>query len=80
MPDDSSFLTREEHQHLADELRATEARMRELCDLTTDIYGPNHRVSFSFQKLLDALGRLMADLQVQAGHDSPQTDGEGPYV
>jgi len=80
MPDNPSPLTEEEHQHLGRELRLTEARLRELCDLIQDVYGPKHRVAASFDKLMDALSRLRADLQVQAGADLPEYEGEGPYL
>jgi hypothetical protein len=79
MPDNSSPLTEEEHQELGRELRVTEARLRELCDLTLDVYGPNHRVTFSFQKMLDSLSRLRADLHVQLGNDHPEFHGNSPY-
>lgn len=79
MPDNSSPLTHEEHEEMARELRTTEARLQVLCDLAVSVYGPNHRVAFSFQKLLEALDRLRADLQTQLIHDFPAWDGEGPY-
>jgi hypothetical protein len=79
MPDNSSPLTKEEHQDLGLELRATESRLRELCDLALDVYGPNHRVSFSFQKLLDAMSRLRSDLQAQLDKEFPAFNGDSPY-
>jgi hypothetical protein len=80
MPDNSPPLTQEEHQELGRELRGTEARLRELCDLAVSVYGPNHRVSFSFLKLLDSMSRLRGDLQNQFSRDCPGYNGEDPYV
>ena len=80
MPDNSAPLTEEEHQDLGRELRATAARLSQLCDLALSVYGANHRVSFSFQKLLDAMDRLRADLQTQLDRDFPGYDGESPYL
>ena len=80
MPDNSSPLTQEEHQDLGRELRASEARLRELCDLALEVYGPNHRVSFSFQKLLDAIARLRSDLEAQLDKEFPGYNGDNPYL
>lgn len=64
---------------MARELLVTESRLRELCDLAVSVYGPNHRVTFSFQKLLDASARLRADLQTQWSREYPDNNGDGPY-
>jgi len=79
MPDTSLPLTQEEHEHMARELRANESRLRELCDLAVSVYGTNHRVSFSFQKLLDASARLRADLLTQWSREYPGNDRDCPY-
>jgi hypothetical protein len=80
MPDNSSPLTHEEHEELARELRNADARLRELWDLAVSVYGPNHRVSFSFQKVLETLNRLRADLQTQVIREFPGWNGDGPYT
>ncbi|MGO9260278.1 MAG: hypothetical protein ACLQU1_28825 [Bryobacteraceae bacterium] len=80
MPDNSLPLTQEEHRELGRELRDTEARLRELCDLASAVYGPHHRVSFSFQKALDAMSRLRTDLQTQLERDHPGYVGDGIYL
>jgi hypothetical protein len=80
MPDNSMPLTQEEHRELGRELRITEARLRELCHVAIAVYGPHHRVSFSFQKALDAISRLRADLQTQLERDHPGYEGDDTYL
>jgi hypothetical protein len=64
-------LTLEEHRELARELRASNARMRELAHLVVSVYGPNNQAAFSFLKSAEALERLCNDLQAQAAQDYP---------
>lgn len=64
-------LTLEEHRELGREVRAANARMRELCNLVVSVYGPNNRAAFSFMKVTEALDRLCQDLQTQAAQDLP---------
>jgi hypothetical protein len=64
-------LTLEEHRELARELRAANARMRELCQLVVNVYGPNNQAAFSFLKASEAVERLCNDLQAQAAQDYP---------
>jgi hypothetical protein len=80
MPENSLPLTQEEHRELSRELRTTEARLRELCGVAVAVYGSNNRVSFSFEKLLDAITRLRTDLQTQLEHDHPGSNGDGTYL
>jgi hypothetical protein len=80
MPDSSLPLTQEEHRELGRELRATEARLRELCDVVLAVYGPHNRAAFGFQKMLDSLNRLRADMQTQVGRDYPGYGVDGTYL
>jgi hypothetical protein len=64
-------LTLEEHRELARELRASNARMRELSKLVVTVYGPNNQAAFSFLKAAEALDRLCNDLKAQASQDYP---------
>jgi len=64
-------LTLEEHRDLARELRMSNARLRELCDLVVSVYGPHNQAAFSFQKAADAVERLCSDMQSQAAQDYP---------
>jgi hypothetical protein len=72
-------LTFEEHRELGRELRTTSARMHELSRLVLGVYGPHHRVSFSFQKSVEAIDRLCKELQTQAKQDLPEYPVEGFY-
>jgi hypothetical protein len=64
-------LTLEEHRELARELRASNVRMRELCQLVVSVYGPNNQAAFTFQRAAEAVDRLCNDLQAQAAQDYP---------
>ena len=80
MPENSLLLTQEEHRELGRELRLSEARLRELCDVVVAVYGPHNRASFSFQKMLDSMSRLRGDLQGQVDRDYPGYNMEGTYL
>jgi hypothetical protein len=64
-------LTLEEHRELARELRASNARIRELCQLVLTVYGPNNQAAFTFTKAAEAVERLCNDMQAQAAQDYP---------
>ncbi|HTS28892.1 MAG TPA: hypothetical protein VMH81_23640 [Bryobacteraceae bacterium] len=64
-------LTLEEHRELARELRASNARLRELCQLVVSVYGPNNQAAFTFLKAAEAVERLCNDMQAQAAADYP---------
>ena len=76
----SSPLTLEEHRQLSREIRAVHARMRELCDLVVDVYGPSNRAAFSFLRLTDAMDRLCQNLQAQVSEDYPGPDVDDLYL
>jgi hypothetical protein len=69
-PENHVPLTLEEHRELGREMRAANARLRQLCALVVDVYGPDNRAAFSFLKTLEAIDRLCHDLQAQAGQDA----------
>ena len=46
-------------------------RLRTLCDLVVEVYGPQNRAAFSFMKAMEALDRLCQDLETQATQDLP---------
>jgi hypothetical protein len=64
-------LTLDEHRELARELRASSARMRELCQLVASVYGPNNQAAFTFKKAAEVAERLCNDMQAQAAQDYP---------
>jgi hypothetical protein len=64
-------LTLDEHRELAREMKQTERRLRQMCDLVVAVYGPNNRASFSFLKAVEVIERLNQDLQTQATQDLP---------
>jgi hypothetical protein len=76
----SSRLTLEEHRELSREIRATRARLRELCDLVAGVYGPRNRAAFSFLKIADAMECLCHDLEAQFSHDYPGDDVDDLYL
>ena len=70
-PENPVPLTLEEHRELGREMRAANVRLRQLCTLVVDVYGPNNRAAFSFLKAMEAVQRLCHDLQTQAAEDAP---------
>ncbi len=73
-------LTWAEHCELGRELRATNARLQELCKVVVSVYGPNNQASFTFLKVAENLNRLCQDLQAQAAHDLPGFSVDGLYL
>jgi hypothetical protein len=60
-------------------MKKTRARVRELCGLVVEVYGPNNRAGFSFQRAAEAFDRLCADLQAQVRQDHPGHASDGFY-
>jgi hypothetical protein len=73
-------LTLEEHRQLGTELRATNERLRQLCDLVVSVYGPNNSAAFAFQKVAEAMERLCKDMESQAAHDLPGYSANNFYL
>lgn len=73
-------LTLEEHRELARELRANNARLRELCGLVVSVYGPNNQAAFTFQKVAETVERLCNDMQAQAAQDYPGFPIDNLYI
>ncbi|HUA61575.1 MAG TPA: hypothetical protein VML19_22640 [Verrucomicrobiae bacterium] len=80
MADSPVPFTHEEHRELGLELRQTETRLRELRDVVLAVYGEHNRASFSFQRVLESMTRLRADLQIQMGRDYPGYGADGTYL
>jgi hypothetical protein len=79
-PETSSPLTLKEHRELSREIRATRARLRELCNVVARVYGPNNRAAFSFLRVADGMERLCRDLQTQVARDYPGYDVDHLYL
>ena len=79
-PEASNPLTLEEHRQLGRELRAANARLRQLSELVVSVYGPNNRAAFSFLKLAEAMERTCQDLETQATRDVGGYPGETFYL
>jgi hypothetical protein len=79
-PDSTTPLTLEEHRELSREIRAARARLRELCNVVADVYGPNNRAAFSFLKITDAMERLSQDLQAQVAQEYPGYNVDDFYL
>lgn len=80
MADSPAPFTLMEHRELGQELRNTESRLRELRDVVVETYGIHNRAAFSFQKMLESMTRLRADLQIQLGRDYPGYGADGTYL
>ena len=52
-------------------MQATTARLRSLCDLIVQVYGPNSIPAFTFLKAMETLDRVNYELQTQATLDLP---------
>ena len=78
--DSANPLTLEEHRQLGKELRATNARLRQLSALMVSLYGPNNGAAFTFQKVAEAMDRLCNELENQAAHDIAGYSSETFYV
>jgi hypothetical protein len=79
-PETPNPLTLEEHRELGREMRATNARLRELCHLVAGIYGPQNRAAFSALQATAAMERLCQDLQTQITVDYPGFGTEKFYL
>lgn len=79
-PETSNPLTLNEHRQLGQELRATNRRLRQLCDMMVGVYGPNNRAAFTFMKLAEAMERVCKDMEAQASHDLPGYSSENFYL
>ncbi len=73
-------LTVAEHRELGYELRKNRVRLRELCGLIMEVYGPNTRAYYSFQKAAETLEQLCADMQTQAMRDHPGFPTDNLYT
>ena len=79
-PQTPAPLTLEEHRELGAEMRAVNARLRELCKVVVSVYGPHTHAAFTFLKVADNLHRLCQDLQTQAARDLPGYPIDGFYL
>jgi hypothetical protein len=77
MPDKP--LTFAEHRDLGQELHQSRRRVQQLSRMVLDVYGPNNRCAFAFEKLNEAMDRLIDELARQAVADCPGEDAERLY-
>jgi hypothetical protein len=77
MPTDP--LNFEEHRDLGQELQNTRQRIARLSSMALEVYGPNNRCAFAFEKLNQALQHLIDELARQAVADCPGTSAEDLY-
>ena len=73
-------LTIDEHRELGREMKATVNRLRALCDLVVEVYGPANRASFSFIQVVAAIERLEQDLATQVTLDLPGSASKDFYL
>jgi hypothetical protein len=72
-------LTYEEHRDLGEELLKTRRRLQQLSRMALDVYGANNRCAFTFEKLDEAMDRLIGELARQSVVDCPGKDAESLY-
>jgi hypothetical protein len=70
-PEARNPLTYDEHRELALEVQKTRARLLQLSNLVTDVYGPQSPTAFAFHKLTEAMERVAAEMRAQAEVDCP---------
>jgi hypothetical protein len=73
-------LTIDEHRELGREMKASVRRLRALCDLVVDVYGPANRAAFSFLRAMEAIEHLEQDLATQAAQDLPGSSVNDIYL
>jgi hypothetical protein len=61
-------------------MKATANRLRALCDVVVDVYGPANRAAFSFMKAMEAIEHLEQDLATQAMQDLPGYPSNDIYL
>ena len=61
-------------------MKATAQRLRALCDVVVDVYGPANRAAFSFMKAMEAIEHLEQDLATQAMQDLPGYPSNDIYL
>ena len=61
-------------------MKATVGRLRALCELVVDVYGPANRTAFSFIRAMDAIEHLEQDLATQAAQDLPGSSVNDIYL
>jgi hypothetical protein len=66
-------LTIDEHRELGREIKTSVKRLRALCHLVVDVYGPSNRAAFSFLRAMEAIEHLEQDLATQVAQDHPGT-------
>src|SRR5205807_5453213 len=73
-------LSFDEHREMGREMKATVKRLRALCDLFVEVYGPHNRAAFSFLKAMEAIEHLEQDLATQATWDLPGYNASEFYL
>ena len=61
-------------------MKATVRRLRALCGLVVDVYGPANRAAFSFMRAMEAIEHLEQDLATQAAQDIPGSKSNDIYL
>jgi hypothetical protein len=61
-------------------MKTTTKRLRALCSLVVDVYGPANRAAFSFLKAMEAIEHLEQDLATQAMRDLPGYPSNDLYL
>ena len=61
-------------------MKATTRRLRVLCSLVVEVYGPANQTAFSFVKAMEAMERLEQDLATQVMHDHPGYPSNDIYL
>jgi hypothetical protein len=72
-------LNFEEHRELGEEMQKTQTRLLQLSRMLRDVYGPNSRSTYAFEKVNEAMERLNEELRRQAIEDCPGRDADLLY-
>ncbi len=72
MPRAVEPFTLNEHRELASELLKAHTRLRELSHVISEVYGPESRAAFSFERATEAMERMRREMQAQALADWPK--------
>jgi hypothetical protein len=71
MPPPVNPLTFEEHRDLGREIVKARARLLHVSSVVSSVYGANSRTAFTFQKMNEAMDKVVAEMQAQAEMDCP---------
>lgn len=79
MPPVVNPLTFEEHRDLGREIVKARARLLHVSTVISSVYGANSRTSFTFQKMNEAVDKVLGEMQAQSELDCPGLNASAFY-